>query len=104
MEQESPEPESGRTAGLAMVYYALGRRSDSDAALRRLEAESAGDWPFGIAEVFAYRGEADEAFQWLDRAYTQKDELELIKGDPDFRKIDHDPRYTAFLGKMNLLE
>jgi tetratricopeptide (TPR) repeat protein len=31
MEQESPEPQSGRTAGVAMVYYALGRRADSDA-------------------------------------------------------------------------
>jgi TolB-like protein/Tfp pilus assembly protein PilF len=104
MEQESPEPESGRTAGLAMVYYALGRRADADAALKRLEAESAGDWPFGIAEIYAFRGEADKAFQWLDRAYIQKDELELIKGDPTFRKVDHDPRYNAFLRKMNLLE
>jgi hypothetical protein len=28
----------------------------------------------------------------------------LIKGDPTFRKVDHDPRYNAFLRKMNLLE
>jgi tetratricopeptide (TPR) repeat protein len=104
MEQESPEPESGRTAGLAMVYYALGRRTDSDAALRRLEAESGEDWPFGMAETYAFRGEADKAFQWLDRAYAHKDELELIKGDPMFEKIDRDPRYKAFLRKMNLPE
>jgi TolB-like protein/tetratricopeptide (TPR) repeat protein len=104
MEQESPEPESGRTAGLAIVYYALGRRTDSDAALRRLEAESGEDWPFGMAETYAFRGEADKAFQWLDRAYSHKDELELMKGDPMFEKISEDPRYKAFLRKMNLLE
>jgi adenylate cyclase len=104
IEQESPEPESGRTAGLAMVYFALGRRADSDAALKKLEAESGEDWPFGMAETHAYRGEADKALQWLDRAYTHKDELHLIKGDPMFDKIDRDPRYKAFLRKMNLPE
>jgi tetratricopeptide (TPR) repeat protein len=104
MEQESPEAESGRTAGLAMVYYALGRRADSDSALKKLEAESGEDWPFGMAETYAFRGDADKAFQWLDRAYTHKDELELIKGDPMFEKIDRDPRYKAFLHKMNLPE
>jgi len=104
MEQESTEPASGRSAGLAMVYYALGRRADSDAAMRRLEAESAGHWPFGMAETYAFRGETDKAFQWLNRAYTQKDELEFIKGNPTFRKVEQDPRYKAFLKKMNLPE
>jgi hypothetical protein len=100
MEQESSEPDSGRTLGMAMVYHALGRRADSDAALRRLQAEST-DWPFGMAEAFAFRGDADNAFQWLDRAYTQKDELELIKGDPNFRKVEHDQRYNAFLMRLS---
>jgi TolB-like protein len=101
MEEESPEPASGRTAGLCIVYFALGRHSDSDAALRRLETEN---WPFGMAEAHAFRGEADKALHWLDRAYTAKDELYLIKGDPMFEKIDQDPRYKAFLRKMNLPE
>jgi hypothetical protein len=52
----------------------------------------------------AYRGDADKAFQWLDRAYTTKDELQYFKGDPTFRKVRSDPRYNAFLQKMNLLE
>jgi TolB-like protein/tetratricopeptide (TPR) repeat protein len=104
MERESPEPYSGRTLGLAMVYFALGRRTDSDAAVKRLAAEGGDDWPFGMAEAYAYRGEADKAIQWLDRAYTTKDELQYIKGDPTFRKIERDPRFNAFLRKMNLPE
>jgi TolB-like protein/Tfp pilus assembly protein PilF len=102
MERESPEPYSGRTLGLAMVYYALGRRTDSDAAVKRLAAEGGDDWPFGMAEAYAFRGEADKAFQWLERAYTTKDELQYLKGDPTFRKVERDPRYKAFLHKMNL--
>jgi hypothetical protein len=57
-----------------------------------------------MAEAYAFRGEANKAFQWLDRAYTKKDELEFIKGDPMFERIEQDPRYKAFLRKMNLPE
>jgi TolB-like protein len=104
MERESPEPYSGRTLGLAMVYYALGQRTDSDAAVKRLAGEGGDDWPFGMAEAYAFRGDADKAFQWLDRAYITKDELQYFKGNPTFRKIERDPRYNAFLQKMNLLD
>lgn len=55
--------------------------------------------------MHAFRGEVDEAFKWLDRAYAQKDvDLILIKGDPDFARIVGDPRYKAFLRKLNLPE
>jgi hypothetical protein len=42
---------------------------------------------------------------WLDRAYAQKDEdLYIIKGNPLLGNVAHDPRYAAFLRKMNLPE
>jgi hypothetical protein len=56
-----------------------------------------------IADAYAYRGELDQAFTWLERAYRQKDTvLYLIKSDPFFKKLDGDPRYKAFLRKMKL--
>jgi hypothetical protein len=68
----------------------------------RLEAR---DYPFSVAEVYAYRGEADTALQWLDRAYAQRDpSLYLIKGDPLLKNLESDPRFKAFLRKMNLPE
>jgi tetratricopeptide (TPR) repeat protein len=103
MERESPDPSSGRTAGLALVYHALGRKTDSDAALSLLVKESP-DWPFGIAQVRAFRGETDQAFKELDRAYSEKDELHLMKDDRLLKGLEKDPRYKAFLRKMNLPE
>ena len=68
-------------------------------------AEHATDDAFGIAEAYAYRGEKDEAFRWLDRAYAQKDPLlYLVKGDQLLKNLDTDPRYKAFLHKMKLPE
>jgi tetratricopeptide (TPR) repeat protein len=101
MEQETPI--GGRSAGLAIVYHALNRDPEADAELSKLESEHSGDMAMWIAEVHAFRGEKDIALSWLDRAYAQKDIfLWLIKGDPLFRNIDGDPRFKAFLRKMNL--
>jgi TolB-like protein/Tfp pilus assembly protein PilF len=103
MQQEAPD--SGRDSGLASVYHAMGRKTESDAALARVTKERAGDVAFEIAQAHAYRGEADQAFAWLDRAYVQKDvELYWIKGDRLLKSLESDPRYKAFLKKMNLPE
>lgn len=62
-------------------------------------------WPSEIARVYAFRGEKDRAFEWLDRAYDVRDQdLYFIKGDPLLKKLEADPRYKAFLRKMNLPE
>jgi len=102
--QEEPEPDA-RLYGLALVNFALGRRQASDTALNELTRLDAGDWAAGIATVHAYRGEVDQAFMWLERAYLQKDtDLCTFKGDPMSAKIWPDPRYKLFLRKLNLPE
>jgi hypothetical protein len=43
--------------------------------------------------------------KWLERAYAQKDPgLYAIKGEPLLANLEGDPRYKAFLRKMNLPE
>ena len=104
MQQETIN--DGRQQGLALVYYALGRKADADAALAALIKEQADASALGIAQVYAFRGQSDEAMHWLERAYAQKDPyLFGIKGDWLFMKgLETDPRYKAFLRKMNLPE
>jgi tetratricopeptide (TPR) repeat protein len=92
-----------RNLGLALVYHAMGRETESAAALAEYTRARADEDAFDIAEAHAFRGEVDQAFAWLDRAYRQKDPtLYMIKGDPDFKNIEPDPRYKALLRKMNL--
>jgi hypothetical protein len=55
--------------------------------------------------VYAFRGESDEAMHWLERAYAQKDSsLYTIKVEIPLKRLAADPRYKAFLKKMNLPE
>jgi len=100
------EPYVGaKLAGLVVVYHALHRNPEAEAALARLEAQHANDHAMGVAESCAYIGQTDKAFQWLKRAYVQKDpDLWLVKGDPLLESLDGDPRFKALLRKMSLPE
>ena len=100
------EPDEGwRLSGQALVYHALGRQAESDAAVKALTARFSADMPFQIAEVLAYRGETDLAFEWLERTRALHDTgFVEMKGDPLLRNLQQDPRYRAFLRKMRLPE
>ena len=87
----------------AIAYHALGRKEESDAALRELIAKYQAIDPYLIAETYAFRNQSDEAFKWLDRAYVQRDDsLIHTKVEPLLKSLHNDPRYAAFLKKLNL--
>jgi TolB-like protein/DNA-binding winged helix-turn-helix (wHTH) protein/tetratricopeptide (TPR) repeat protein len=87
----------------AIAYYALGRKRESDTALSELITKYHANSANEIADVYAFRKQPDEAFEWLDRAYAQHDpELAATKVDPLLKSLHNDPRYAAFLKKLNL--
>jgi tetratricopeptide (TPR) repeat protein len=93
---------SGRLAGLAMAQHALGRREASQAALRELVA-SYEDQAKLIAEVHAYRGEVDEAFACLERAFRKRDpDLVYLKPSPYLVRLHGDPRWGELLKRIGL--
>jgi TolB-like protein/DNA-binding winged helix-turn-helix (wHTH) protein/Tfp pilus assembly protein PilF len=95
--------EWGKFLGQGLAYHALGREQDSHAALAALMAKYSAGASYQIAQVYAYRGESDKSFEWLERAYKQRDPgLPDIKTDPLFKNLQHDPRYTELLKKMHL--
>ena len=98
-------PEGGQMTCLAEAYYARGRSKEATASLQQAIQVHSSDHAFWIASVFAYVGQADRAFEWLDRAYRQKEPvLQYIKSTPEFSNLRGDPRYKAFLSKMRLPE
>ena len=102
--EDEPDNE-GRLYGIAIAHFATGDRAASDKALQALAVLAANDWAFGISAVHADRGEADQAFQWLERAYTQRDaDLYLLKANSQFEPVRKDPRFEAMLRKLNLPE
>jgi TolB-like protein/DNA-binding winged helix-turn-helix (wHTH) protein/Flp pilus assembly protein TadD len=101
MENETGEWE--KWTGEPLAYYTLGRLEESDGALKKLIATYQNDCAFQIGEVYAYRGETDKAFEWLDRAYRQRDPgTPELKTDPLMKGLRQDRRYIELLKKMRL--
>jgi len=101
MEQEVGEPY--RLLGEALAYHAAGRDKESDGALNALLAAHQKDAAYQIAQAYAFRGEVDNAFAWLDRAYQQRDSAMLnLKIDPLLKNVRQDSRYGEWLKKMGM--
>ena len=103
-EAQQESMDGAKQFALAVIYYSMGERAEADAALAQLTRTAADRMAAQIAYVHAYRGEKAQAFEWLERAYRQKDTgLPYMKGYSLLLKnIEGDPRYKAFLKKMNL--
>jgi adenylate cyclase len=92
-----------RLPPLSLVNFKLGRKAESVAALAQFIKSYGAYFPSGAASVYAFRGESDEAFKWLDRAFAQKETLlSGIKYRTEFDSLHDDRRYEALLKKMNL--
>jgi tetratricopeptide (TPR) repeat protein len=94
-----------RFMGTAVSEHALGHKIESQQALDALIAKGAAGWAYQIGEVYAWRGENDKAFEWLERAYTQRDSaIPGLKVSPiiQFSNLPKDPRYAALLRRLKL--
>ncbi len=89
--------------GRALIYYSFGRKREADSTLAAYIKEYQDGAAYQVADIYAFRGETDKAFEWLERAYIQRDGgLTDLKVDPLVKNIRKDPRYKEFLKKMKL--
>jgi TolB-like protein/Tfp pilus assembly protein PilF len=102
LEQAMKEPyEMWRLWALAILYHAVGDTVKSDEALQTLIAKHADGNSYQIAEVHSMREEFDQAFEWLERAYEERDPgVTHTKVNPRFRPLHGDPRWIPLLSKI----
>jgi TolB-like protein len=98
------EPDEGyRRFELAVAQHVVGDREAADAALADLIAKAREGFAYQIAEVYAVRGEADKAFEWLQRSFDDRDAGMLgLLVDPLLRGLRDDPRYKNLVAKVGL--
>ena len=88
---------------LALAYYARGDRAAADTALADMVANDRNLLAYQIAEVYAWRGETDKAFEWLQISYDNHDTgLLSLLIDPLMRGLRSDPRYKIMVEKVGL--
>lgn len=97
--------EANRFLGIALAEHALGRDAESLAALRELIERDAAGSAFQVAEAYAFRGERDLAFEWLERAYAQRDPgVGMSKVSVLLANLRSDPRWQTFLERVRLAD
>ena len=100
-EIEQEKSEVDRMIRLPMAYCALGRKADAAAALNALIAKCEKECAYNMAYGYAFCGDADKAFEWLDKAFAYHDQgLGEIVTENLFDKIHSDPRWLPFLRKL----
>ena len=93
--------DSNRLWGQSLALWDLGRDAEADAAIEEMARIDAG--PTRIALSYAHRGDNDKAFEWLERAYQDRDDelIEMRMYSP-FESIAGDPRWLALLTRLGI--
>ena len=101
MLQEADGP--WKNFGLILAYHALGRKTETDKLFSDFISRFQKKEMYQIAEIYAYRGEKDKAFDYLEKYYIAREgRLTYLKGDPFLKNLESDPRYITFMKKMKL--
>src|SRR5579875_199717 len=92
-----------RDDGLALALQIGDDRAAADAALNALIAKHADAMAWQIAMVYAVRKDPDNMFEWLDRAWANRDPgIGGLLTDPFIQRYKDDPRFAAFCRKVGL--
>lgn len=90
--------------GMALAYHDLGRHAESADLLRNLAEKVGEHWPFGLARAYAWIGDKDKAFEFLEA--SAKRDIILLGGaatNPLLEKLHEDPRWEPFLESIGQL-
>lgn len=88
---------------LALAQQISGDAVAANTALERLIDSQPDEAGYQIAQVYALRNDPDKVFEWLDRAWSNRDPgISQLLYDPFLLRYKEDPRFAAFCRKVRL--
>lgn len=92
-----------RQTCLAMAHHDLGHPDETRAALATLVTTLGTSEAYSIAQVHAWRGETDLAFEWLERALSSPAPgMDWVRTDPMLRSLHGDQRWKPLLRRLRM--
>jgi Flp pilus assembly protein TadD len=88
---------------IAEIDALTGRKNEADRALDHLTQLSKTEFvsPYAIAELSLVLGERDQALEWMEKAYQQRDNnLIYVNSDPSWATIRSDPRFQVLVARI----
>jgi TolB-like protein/Tfp pilus assembly protein PilF len=86
----------------ALAHFDLGDLPSADAALTKLIEEYGDQRAAYIAAIYAYRGEKDDAFVWLQRAIDERQRTLAMRTEPLYENLRDDTRWQRVLEQLGL--
>ncbi|HEY5774987.1 MAG TPA: tetratricopeptide repeat protein [Xanthomonadales bacterium] len=89
--------------GRALSFHALSRTEDFESSFTELRERYGKQWPSEIAHVYAWTGDQDAAFEWLDKAVAMNEGgIGLSRQELWLTPLHDDPRWQVFLEKIGV--
>ena len=98
---EQEEDEEWRVKGTALALHDLEQFTEYEEAFSELRKRWGERWPVEIAHVYAWVGETDEVFAWLEKEY-EANGLGGVMVDNFFKNLHDDPRWLPLLEKAGV--
>jgi serine/threonine protein kinase/tetratricopeptide (TPR) repeat protein len=90
---------------LGNAYALIGEKNKAIEVLTNLKGLSKQGYSlnYDIAFIYCGLGDKEMAFEWLERAYKEKEEgMMYLKVDPCWESLRSDPRHKSLIKRMNL--
>ena len=88
----------------AIAHHELGNGDESNRILEAFIKQHADRYAYYIAMVYAWQDDRDSAFQWLNRAIGEGQDLDILKTDAFFKNLHSDPRWEEALMRVGLAD
>jgi TolB-like protein/DNA-binding winged helix-turn-helix (wHTH) protein len=92
---------------LASIYGLQGRKDKGEALIQELKKTAQHRYVSGtfFAEAYTGLGQPDQAINWLEQAYEQRDEWMVFANSyPGLDRLRSEPRFQALMRRMNFPE
>lgn len=89
------------------MYSFSGKKDEAEKVLKEVIELSKKKYvsSYRIALSYVGLGQIDQAFEWLEKAYEERDHwLVFLKEVPEFDSLRSDPRFQDLLRRMNFPE
>ncbi len=103
--KKEPDTQVYRPSAMAMAYFSAGNQAASDQELKQLIEGGAEVGAYQVAQTYAWRGETDKAFDWLQKCLEIRDSgMASVLGDWSLQSLWDDPRWESLLRELKLFD
>jgi len=99
---QQEEDDEWRVKGTALALHDLGRHAEYEEAFAELRERWGERWPIEVAHVYAWTGDTDEVFTWLEKELKVNGGLGGVMVDNFFTNLHDDQRWLPLLEKAGV--